>query len=166
MYINKEYKKTILFNRDLEKKLFGMGLEFTKQNTTEVYEVLAKSRFEAFRAGPAISCSQFSVQFTSFVWPTPFIVESARRKIELKIPIPILRANKASILLLGKIYEAVLDLEHFQHFGVYSRIEHIGGYPRIAHQYLVKHIEFTTRFDICGTKEPHCIFVLHLIFSK
>ena len=29
-------------SRDLEKKLFGMGLEFTKQNTTEVYEVLAK----------------------------------------------------------------------------------------------------------------------------
>jgi len=34
-------KKKIPFNRDLEKKLFGMGLEFTKQNTTEVYEEMA-----------------------------------------------------------------------------------------------------------------------------
>jgi len=35
-------KKKIPFNRDLEKKLFGMGLEFTKQNTTEVYEEMAQ----------------------------------------------------------------------------------------------------------------------------
>ena len=29
----------IQYSRDLEKKLFAMGLDFTKQNTTEVYEV-------------------------------------------------------------------------------------------------------------------------------
>jgi len=34
-------KKKIPFNRDIEKKLFSMGLEFTKQNTTEVYEEMA-----------------------------------------------------------------------------------------------------------------------------
>jgi len=34
-------KKKIPFNRDLEKKLFAMGLDFTKQNTTEVYEEMA-----------------------------------------------------------------------------------------------------------------------------
>ena len=32
----------IQYSRDLEKKLFAMGLDFTKQNTTEVYEVNLK----------------------------------------------------------------------------------------------------------------------------
>ena len=32
-------KRCIAYSRDLEKKLFAMGLDFTKQNTTEVYEV-------------------------------------------------------------------------------------------------------------------------------
>ena len=88
------------------------------------------------RSGPAFSCSQFSVQFSSFIWPTPFIVESViftNTNFEGK------ETKHPYLILVGASYEnpqtiqrkvmkhIVLDQKQFQHFGIIQKPSTLEG---------------------------------------